>query len=118
MSSALRKFFAWSAAVLMLSYGAPGFGQATFPGGPNPNAVSTFHSIGLYWHGVGGASMVAQVEFKESGTSTWRRGLDLWYDARNTEYRGSIVELKAAITYDIKLTLQGTSTTTTFQKAT
>ena len=71
-----------------------------------PSAVSTFHSIGLYWSPQGGAeSNAARVEFREPG-GAWRRGLDLWFDARNGEYRGSLVELKPGTPYEIKLKLE------------
>ena len=60
-----------------------------------PSAVSTFHSIGLYWSPAGGGeSNAARVEFRAAGSAGWRRGLDLWFDARNGEYRGSLVELE------------------------
>ena len=74
---------------------------ATFPSGPNPATVSTFNSIGIYWHGGGGPG--AQVEYKEATSQVWKRGHDLWYDSRNNEHRGSLVELKAGMTYDIRL---------------
>ncbi|MFL5309866.1 MAG: Ig-like domain-containing protein [Myxococcales bacterium] len=72
------------------------------------DAVPTFQSIGLYWAPAGrGAGVAAQVWFKEAGTpeSSYRQGLDLWFDDRNSEYRGSLVELKPGTTYDIKLAL-------------
>ena len=72
-----------------------------------PSAVPTFHSIGLYWSPQGGSeSNAARVEFRKSGTSDWRRGLDLWFDARNGEYRGSLVELDPGSAYEIRLSLQ------------
>jgi hypothetical protein len=68
--------------------------------------VSTFHSIGLYWTPASGAeSNDAKVEFREAGSSAWRQGLDLWFDSRNGEYRGSLVELKPGTAYQIRLTL-------------
>ena len=71
-----------------------------------PAAVPTFHSLGLYWSPQGGAeSNPAKVEFREAGASSWRRGLDLWFDARNAEYRGSLVELKPGTEYEVKVTL-------------
>jgi hypothetical protein len=70
-----------------------------------PTAVSTFHSIGLYWSPEGGAEHnAATVEFREGG-GAWRQGLDLWFDARNGEYRGSLVELKPGTAYEIRLAL-------------
>jgi hypothetical protein len=72
-----------------------------------PSAVSTFHSIGLYWSPQGGAeSSAARVEFRKQGSAdAWRQGLDLWFDARNGEYRGSLVELEPGTAYEVKLTL-------------
>jgi hypothetical protein len=71
-----------------------------------PSYVSTFHSIGLYWAPPGGgAHNAARVEFRAAGQSAWRQGLDLWFDARNSEYRGSLVELEPGTTYTIRLKL-------------
>ena len=71
-----------------------------------PSAVSTFHSIGLYWSPAGGGeSNAARVEFRAAGSAGWRRGLDLWFDARNGEYRGSLVELEPGTAYEVRLTL-------------
>jgi hypothetical protein len=86
---------------------------ATFPAmAAGPSAVSTFHSIGLYWSPEGGSeSNAARVEFREKGTgAAWRQGLDLWFDARNGEYRGSMVELEAGSAYEIRLALASGST--------
>ena len=81
---------------------------ATLPAAAaGPSAVSTFHSIGLYWRPAGGSeSNAARVEFREKGGGgAWRRGLDLWFDARDGEYRGSLVELEPGTAYEVKLTL-------------
>jgi hypothetical protein len=70
-----------------------------------PSAVSTFHSIGLYWSPQGGAeSNPARVEFRPPG-GAWRQGFDLWFDERNGEYRGSLMELKPGSEYEIRLSL-------------
>ena len=51
-------------------------------------------------------SNAARVEFREEGgADAWRQGLDLWFDARNGEYRGSLVELEPGTAYEVKLTL-------------
>jgi hypothetical protein len=79
-----------------------------------PSAVSTFHSIGLYWSPAGGSeSNAARVEFRPAGAGAWRRGLDLWFDARNREYRGSLVELEPGTAYEVKLILSGKTETFT-----
>jgi Right handed beta helix region len=75
-----------------------------------PSFVATFHAIGLYWSPAGGSpSNAARVEFREVAAPVWRRGLDLWFDERNAEYRGSLVELKPGTVYQIRLTLAGGS---------
>lgn len=87
-------------AAARLACAAPSFGT------PGPDAVPTFHSIGLYWAPAGGSeSNGASVEFRELGKAGWRRGLALWFDARNAEYRGSIVELEPGTVYEIRLKL-------------
>jgi hypothetical protein len=84
----------------------PFFFSATMALAGAPSAVSTFHSIGLYWSPEGGAeSNPATVRFREPG-GEWRQGLDLWFDARNNEYRGSLVELKPGVGYEIQLKLK------------
>jgi hypothetical protein len=84
----------------------------SFPSEGPAYAVSTFHSIGLYWsppeHSPpkgSGASYKAEVHFRPAGDAQWRKGLDLWYDERNQEYRGSIVELQPGSAYEIRLTV-------------
>src|SRR5215831_10553162 len=78
-------------------------------------AVPTFHSIGLYWSPAGAdATTSAQIQFRPTGTSAWRAGLNLWYDARTVgartpEFRGSLIELKPGTSYDIQLTLVSSS---------
>lgn len=73
-----------------------------------PHYVATFHSIGLYWSPPGGdAAKAARVEFRKPGEANWRRGLDLWFDERDGEYRGSLVELDPGASYEIRLSLPG-----------
>jgi PKD repeat protein len=85
--------------------------QPSFGNNDEFKAISTFHSVGLYWSPQGKATTVtAEVRYKPQGESTYKRGLDLWYDFRNIngqggEYRGSLVHLQPGITYDIELKL-------------
>ena len=83
------------------------------------NAVVTYQSIGLYWKPTNHTQPKARVRFREQGRTTWEdtdEGHELWFDSRNGEYRGSLVELKAGTVYEIQLK-QGagawTDTTTT-----
>jgi hypothetical protein len=111
MARTLHFILSSLAALAALCAAAPAAAQATFPAGPNPTAVATYHSIGLYWHAPAGAGAAGTVRFRELGTQTWRDGLELWHDTRNNEYRGSLVELKPATTYEVELTVAGSATT-------
>jgi hypothetical protein len=89
-------FLAWTIAC----GAAPSFGT------PGPHAVPTFNSIGLYWAPPeGGEANPARVQFRPAGKGAWRAGLDLWFDERNGEYRGSLVELEPGTDYEVRLAL-------------
>jgi hypothetical protein len=88
------------------------------PSGP-PRAVSTFQSIGLYWTppsnpGAAGCT----VQFRASGESAWRAGLPMWFDARNNECRGSLVQLTPGTVYEIQLGIPGQSPSAQLSAAT
>src|SRR5712691_4790427 len=78
-----------------------------------PRAVATFESIGVYWTppsdpGPGGCP----IQFRKGGDSAWRDGLPLWFDSRNHECRGSLVQLAPGTKYDLRLgSVQFTATT-------
>jgi len=78
--------------------------------------VPTFSSVGVYWSPAGGGSKVTgKVSYRELGSSSWMQGSDLWFDGRAVadrpaEYRGSLVDLEADTTYEVRLELAGTST--------
>src|SRR6478672_846238 len=69
-----------------------------------PRAVTTFESIGIYWTppsnpGPAGCA----IQFRKAGDAAWRDGLPLWFDARNGECRGSLVQLDPGTKYEIQL---------------
>jgi hypothetical protein len=76
---------------------------------PVLRAVVTYESIGLYLPGAAAPTTDtdndAKVEYRVNGAATWSLGLPLWYDVRNSEYRGSLVRMKPGATYDIRVTL-------------
>lgn len=90
-----------------------------------PVAVPTFNCVGLYWKPEGGATdNVCAVNYRAAGESNWKKGYPLWFDSydhpglavRSKEYRGSIVNLKPATEYEVKLTLaNGANTTKKFK---
>jgi hypothetical protein len=82
-----------------------------------PFSVSTFHCLSLYWSPPGGsAEKQVLLRYRPQGGSQWKEGLPMRYnpipntDEDLTDYRGSIVHLKPATTYEIELTLEGTAT--------
>ena len=74
-----------------------------------PRAVATFESIGVYWVPGKNQGTGCQIQFKKQGETAWRPGLAMWYDARNSECRGSLVQLAPGTTYDIQVGLPGQS---------
>ena len=68
----------------------------------NPYAVTTFECAGIYWKTVG--SGLCKVRYKEIKSTTWRDNLELVYDPKDGEYRGSIINLTPDKDYEIELT--------------
>ncbi|MFL5310941.1 MAG: malectin domain-containing carbohydrate-binding protein [Myxococcales bacterium] len=86
-------------------------------------AVTTFHSIGLYWAPAGGsASRQCNVQYRRINTNeAWKTGYPLWFDSRvgpNGQYKGSLVLLQPGTTYEIKLDLAGSPATSASLNAT
>jgi len=85
-----------------------------------PLAIPTFHCLGLYWSPPGGAAdKQVQVSYRQQGATEWKQGLPMRYnpiantDEDLADYRGSIVHLTPATTYEIRLALAHTPTTAT-----
>lgn len=75
--------------------------------------VPTFECAGIYWSpSGGGTSVVASVRYRVAGAGTWKDAQPLWFapaeNGRPAEYRGSIVGLRPATSYDVELDLAGT----------
>ena len=67
-------------------------------------AVTTFESIGLYWTPPSKPDASGCiVQFKKSTDSAWGKGLNMWYDSRNNECRGSLVQVSPGTAYDIQM---------------
>ena len=93
--------------------------------GDPPLAIPTFHCLGLYWSPAGGCrEKEVQVRYRTQGTAEWNEGLPMRYnpipgtDEDLADYRGSIVHLTPDTTYEIQLTLAGTSTSATIRAKT
>lgn len=70
-------------------------------------AVPTFASCGLYLKGVASESEIVHPRYRKVGESTWREGLAFVYDARDKEYRGSVVGLAADTAYEAQVVNAG-----------
>ncbi|MFL5311896.1 MAG: malectin domain-containing carbohydrate-binding protein [Myxococcales bacterium] len=83
-------------------------------------AVTTFHSIGLYWAPAGGSeSRQCNVQYRRfNQNEPWKAGYPLWFDSRDGQYRGSLVLLQPGTTYEIKLDLTGSPATSASLNAT
>jgi hypothetical protein len=90
-------------------------GGATLPAGGS--AVTTFHSAGLYWKPPSSpGSTGCIVQYRKQGETTWHKGLNLWYDSRNAECRGSLVQLTPGTTYDVQMGVGSTYSAQTTAK--
>src|SRR5262245_522366 len=72
--------------------------------------VPTFQSIGMYWTNPGATSSGGcKMQYRRKGDSAWRDALDMWFDSRNSECRGSIVLLQPGTQYEVQMGLPGQS---------
>src|SRR4051812_19486475 len=71
-------------------------------------AIATFESIGLYWTpGTNPGAAGCSVKYRKASETTWKDGLAMWYDDRNSECRGSLVHLAPNTDYVVQLSLPG-----------
>ena len=75
-------------------------------GAENARAVATFESLGLYYDRPPAADG-CNVWYRIAGVDTWRAGYPLVYDAREKQYRGSLVLLRPDTLYDVRLEAGG-----------
>jgi len=85
--------------------------EFTIPENENPYTVPTFECLGIYYTVDSGASGECGVHYRASGTRDWREAQSLWFDKRNSQFRGSCVGLIPDTRYDIKLSYGGSEKT-------
>ena len=90
------KLFLLALAAASAAHAAPG----------DVTAVPTYEAVGLSW-AAPGTTAGCTVRYRKRGEGEWREGLDLWYDARNNECRGSIVYLQPGTEYEAQLAASG-----------
>jgi hypothetical protein len=74
----------------------------------NPYAVSTFECSGIYWKTPEAGA--CKIRYKEVKSTAWKEGLDLVYDSRDGEYRGSIIKLTPNTEYQVELSTNSART--------
>lgn len=87
---------------VMLILAASGISRELCAQANNPNAVCTFECAGFYWKTP--ESGACNVRYKEVKSNTWRTGLDLDFDSRDGEYRGSVINLAPGTEYQAEFT--------------
>jgi Right handed beta helix region len=82
------------------------------PLSPGPEAIPTFECLGVSWAPPeGAAGDLCSMSYRVVGETTWREALPPWFDARNGEYRGSIVGLRPGTAYEVSLRLEKSGAT-------
>jgi hypothetical protein len=79
----------------------PGFSQSPEGEVQNPFAVATYECASVYWKTA--EAGVGKIRYKDVKSNSWKDGLDLVYDSRQEEYRGSIINLVPNTDYQIEL---------------
>ncbi len=102
-----------------VSTATPAATATLVPSSSSAQAVTTFSSIGLYWSPTGGSqTTICEVHYRRVGETEWHEGYPLWFDTRNAQYRGSLVQLVPNTTYEILLNLKDSTTSTTLTATT
>jgi len=86
-------------------FSSAGYGGNSFiiPSGKNPHAIATFECLGIYYKVDSKNLGECKAGYRKSGTNEWNEALPLWFDERDSEYRGSIVGLTPDTEYDVRL---------------
>ena len=79
----------------------------------NPYAASTFECSGIYWKIPDAGA--CKIKYKELKSTSWKNGMDLIYDSRDGEYRGSIIGLKPDTDYEAELFVSSLKTQLKFR---
>lgn len=81
--------------------------------GGAPVAIATYEAASLYWKSNDAGA--CQVHYRPAGESEWREALAPVYDAKDAEYRGSLVGLSPDQAYEVRLSAGGRTVETTFR---
>jgi hypothetical protein len=81
--------------------------------GQNPYAVGTYESAGIYW--TTPENDACAIRYRQADENVWTQGLDLTYDDRDNQYRGSIIGLQPGTEYEVELSTSSEQTHFTFR---
>lgn len=90
-----------------------GLGQTPSGNELNPFIIPTYECAGIYWRIPQDGA--CKLRYRENNETQWREGLDLVYDARDGEYRGSIVGLNPNAAYQVELSVNSSKTRLDFK---
>jgi hypothetical protein len=79
----------------------------------NPYAASTYECSSIYWKTP--EASFCKIRYKEVKSNIWKNGLDLVYDSRQGEYRGSLISLAPNTEYLAELSSSSAKTQLTFK---
>lgn len=97
----MKRFVIVMLGCLMFFAAKPVFGQQAGGNTKNPYAVTTYECAGIYFKTAEAGP--CKIRYKEIKAKNWSDGLDLVYDSRDGEYRGSIINLKPDTEYEVGL---------------
>lgn len=103
----MQKLKRHSILLLMILVATNAVAQNPWQTNANPYAVPTYECVGLYWNME--QSGTSRVQYKTAESTTWKKGLDLVFDVRTNQYRGSIINLLPATAYNVKLVNSSTT---------
>ena len=107
-----RRILLFAIASLILIGATYSFGQKQSEDRSNPYIIPTYECAGIYWRVQENGA--CKLKYKEITDDQWREGLDLVYDAREGEYRGSMVGLRPNTAYQVELAVQSSKTSLDF----
>src|SRR4051794_5772036 len=76
-------------------------------------AVPTYEAAGLYWSNPGNVSS-CEVQYRKQGETSWKQGLNMWYDSNAGQCKGSLVYLTPGTAYEAQMSAGGQTKPVTF----
>lgn len=89
------------------------YGMALTGDEQNPQIIPTYECAGIYWKVPEDGD--CKLRYRENSESQWREGLDLVYDARDGEYRGSVIGLSPNTSYQVELSVSSSRSVLDFK---